>query len=199
MPSANSFTTSKCIIMLLLLVARSVTSFLPASTPLSLRTTSTTTAGMIRRRLHYNSLWVQRQQQQRSASRPLQQTEAAESEDDSSNSRTATGNISNTNDDDDDSSSTNDTSNDPWASYRNRNNIRDQVVSAISKQGGIKVTACTIRNSVNDIMMQHTMTDVATQAMGRTLSCALLMSNGMQEEQTVQISLNCKYGKVLSI
>jgi len=82
--------------------------------------------------------------------------------------------------------------NDPLAAYRNRNNIRDQVVSFISKEGGIKVTACTIRNSVNDIMMQHSMTDVAIQAIGRTMTCALLMSNGIQDEQTVQITLNCK-------
>ncbi|CAB9524332.1 Hsp33 protein [Seminavis robusta] len=56
-------------------------------------------------------------------------------------------------------------SDDPWAGYCNKNNIADQVVSAISKDGRIKVTACTIRNMVNDLMIQHTMT---IQAIGRT-------------------------------
>lgn len=159
--------TVKRIMVLLLIVARSATSFLPAT-----RSSSTIRAaatGM--RQLHYNSHWVQQRR-----TLPLQQ--AADSEDESNSSSSST--------------STTENSDDPWAAFENKNNIRDQVVSAMSKDGGIKVTACTIRNSVNDIMMQHTMTDVAMQAIGRTLTCALLMANGMQAEQTVQISLNCK-------
>ncbi|CAB9511174.1 expressed unknown protein [Seminavis robusta] len=68
------------------------------------------------RRVHYNSLWV-----------PGQHRGAfwkAASEEETS-------------------SSTSTDSDDPWAEYRNKNNIEDQVVSAISKDGGIKVTACT--------------------------------------------------------
>jgi molecular chaperone Hsp33 len=48
--------------------------------------------------------------------------------------------------------------------YRNRNNIRDQVFSAISADGGIKVTAVTARNLLNDMMMKHTLTEVPTGA-----------------------------------
>jgi hypothetical protein len=82
--------------------------------------------------------------------------------------------------------------NDPLAPYRNQNNIDDQVFSAMSKDGSVKVTACTARNLVNDLMIMHTMTAVPANALGRTISCALMMSNGMQEEQTVQITMNCK-------
>ena len=74
--------------------------------------------------------------------------------------------------------------------YRNKSNRRDQVFSAISGDGGIKVTACTARNMVNDLMMQHTLAPVPTEALGRTLICAVLMSNGMQDEQKVQITMN---------
>ena len=138
-----------------------------ASSFLPRTTLSTRPSGALAFRLHYNSAWI-RQRNGRGA------LKAAEEEEGSTNTGT-------TSSDDD-----------PWASFRNRNNINDQVVSAISKDGGIKVTACTIRNMVNDLMMQHTMTDIPIQAIGRTMTCALLMSNGMQEEQTVQITLNCK-------
>jgi hypothetical protein len=79
--------------------------------------------------------------------------------------------------------------NDKFAIYRNRNNIRDQVFSAISGDGGIKVTAVTARNLLNDMMMKHTLTEVPTEALGRTMICALLMSNGIQDEQNVQITM----------
>jgi hypothetical protein len=82
---------------------------------------------------------------------------------------------------------------DPWAIYRNTNNMRDQVFSAISGDGGIKVTVATIRNMVNDISLQHTMTAIPTDALGRTVACSLLMANGIQEEQMVQITINGKY------
>lgn len=74
--------------------------------------------------------------------------------------------------------------------YQNKNNIRDQVFSAISKDGGIKVTAATVRNLVNDMMIQHTLTPVCADGLGRTITCALLMANGIQDEQVVQITMN---------
>lgn len=76
------------------------------------------------------------------------------------------------------------------AEYENKNNIRDQVFSAISKDGSVKVTAGTVRNIVNDMMIMHTMTEVPADAMGRLVTCALLVSNGMQDEQTLQITMN---------
>ena len=76
---------------------------------------------------------------------------------------------------------------DPLAEYRNKNNIDDQVFSAMSKDGSVKVTACTARNLINDVMIMHTMNKTPADALGRTIVCALLMSNGMQEEQTVQL------------
>ena len=79
---------------------------------------------------------------------------------------------------------------DPLEIYRNPSNRRDQVFSAISGDGGIKVTACTTRNLVNDLMLQHDMTPVPTEALGRTLICGVLMANGIQEEQNVQITMN---------
>jgi molecular chaperone Hsp33 len=76
--------------------------------------------------------------------------------------------------------------------YRNPNNRRDQVFSALSGDGGIKVTACTVRNLLNDCMLRHaTMTPVATEALGRTAICALLMAHGTPGEHVVQISLRC--------
>jgi len=80
--------------------------------------------------------------------------------------------------------------NDVLSEYRNEGNLRDQVFSAISKDGGVKVTAATVRNAVNDMMIQHEMNAVSADVLGRTVTCGLLMSNGMQAEQTVQITLN---------
>lgn len=82
------------------------------------------------------------------------------------------------------------TTEDALAEYRNKNNIDDQVFSAISKDGSVKVTACTVRNLINDIMIMQTLTAVPADALGRTITCALLMSNGMQLEQSVQLTLN---------
>ena len=76
--------------------------------------------------------------------------------------------------------------------YKNKNNIDDQIVSAISGNGEIKVTAATIRNLVNDIMMSQTLTAVPADALSRSMTCGLLLSNGMQDEQTFQLTLNCK-------
>jgi molecular chaperone Hsp33 len=76
------------------------------------------------------------------------------------------------------------------ADYVNKNNVRDQVVSAMSEDGSIKVTACTARNLVNDLMMMHTMQTTSADALSRTVVCALLASNGMQAEQTFQITIN---------
>jgi len=67
--------------------------------------------------------------------------------------------------------------------YQNRNNIRDQIFSAISADGGIKVTACTVRNMVNDMMIMHNLTPVPIDALGRAVACSVLVSNGMQDEQ----------------
>eukprot|EP00980_Cylindrotheca_fusiformis_P007827 scaffold1669_cov129-Cylindrotheca_fusiformis.AAC.38 len=74
--------------------------------------------------------------------------------------------------------------------YQNKNNIRDQVFSAMSADGSIKVTACTARNLVNDLMIMHTMTATPADALGRAVTCALLASNGMQDEQIFQLTLN---------
>ena len=76
--------------------------------------------------------------------------------------------------------------------YRNKNNIRDQVFSAISADGSVKVTACTCRNLINDLMIAHTMTATPADALGRSIACVLMMSNGMQAEQTLQVTLKCK-------
>jgi molecular chaperone Hsp33 len=78
----------------------------------------------------------------------------------------------------------------PLAEYINESNQRDQVFSAISDDGSVKVTACTARNLVNDLMIMHTMTPIPADALGRTAMCALLLSNGMQAEQTCQITIN---------
>ena len=74
--------------------------------------------------------------------------------------------------------------------YRNNNNIRDQVFSAISGAGGIKVTAVTARNIMNDLMIQHTMTAISAEALGRTVMCSILMANGIQDEQIIQITIS---------
>lgn len=79
---------------------------------------------------------------------------------------------------------------DPLAKFRNKNNIHDQVFAAISGDGGIKVTVATLRNMINDLSIQHTLTQVPLDALGRTVTCGLLMANGMQQEQMVQITIN---------
>lgn len=85
--------------------------------------------------------------------------------------------------------STTSESTDPLEVYYNRDNNHDQIFSAISGDGGIKVTVATIRNIINDASMQLTTTAVPTDALGRTMTCGLLMANGMQAEQTVQITM----------
>ncbi|KAL3934599.1 MAG: hypothetical protein SGBAC_009719 [Bacillariaceae sp.] len=82
------------------------------------------------------------------------------------------------------------TDGDELAEFRNKNNIRDQVFSAMSADGSIKVTVCTARNLVNDLMIMHTLTATPSDALGRAVTCALMMSNGIQEEQMVQLTLN---------
>ena len=84
------------------------------------------------------------------------------------------------------------TSHDLFEQYRNENNVRDQVFSAISQDGSVKVTACTARNLVNDLMLAHTLTATPADALGRAVICALMMSNGIQDEQTVQLTFNGK-------
>jgi len=74
--------------------------------------------------------------------------------------------------------------------YNNKNNIKDQILSAISADGTIKVTVCTVRNLINEVSMMHNMSKVPTDALGRLLVCSLLMSNGMQPEQTCQLSID---------
>lgn len=73
--------------------------------------------------------------------------------------------------------------------YSNKNNLDDQVFSAISADGGLKVTVCTTRNLVNEFMIQHTMNAVPGDALGRATITALLASNGMQAEQMFQLTL----------
>lgn len=77
--------------------------------------------------------------------------------------------------------------------FKNENNMRDQVFSAISKDGSVKVTVCTARNILNDLMLAHSLTTTPADALGRTIVCSLLMSNGIQDEQTLQITMNCKF------
>ena len=110
--------------------------------------------------------------------------------------------------------------------YQNKNNLDDQVFSAISADGGLKVTVATIRNLLNEFMIQespslccfvvcygvfaavctnmccfsfifincetrifqHTMNAVPGDALGRATLCALMSSNGMQEEQIFQLT-----------
>ena len=76
--------------------------------------------------------------------------------------------------------------------YQNKKNLRDQVLSVISANGEIKVTAATTRNLVNDVMLAHNLAAVPADALARAMTCSLLLSNGMQAEQTFQLTLNCE-------
>lgn len=73
--------------------------------------------------------------------------------------------------------------------YRNKNNIDDQIFTAISADGGLKVTVATVRNLLNEFMIQHSMNPVPGDALGRATICALMASSGMQEEQMFQLSM----------
>jgi len=88
-------------------------------------------------------------------------------------------------------SNNDDTKEAPYEEYRNKNNIRDQILAAISSNGEIKVTAATTRNLVNDVMMRQSLTAVPADALGRSMTCSLLLSNGMQEDQTFQLTMAC--------
>jgi len=76
------------------------------------------------------------------------------------------------------------------SSFENKNNINDQIVSCISGDGGIKVTVCTVRNMVNDMMIMHNLTPVPIDALGRAVACSVLASNGMQAEQVFQLTVD---------
>jgi len=80
--------------------------------------------------------------------------------------------------------------NDDLTKYQNPTNRDDQVFSAISGDGGIKVTVATVRNLVNDLMMQHNLSPTPGDALGRLVTCSVLMANGMQDEQQLQITIN---------
>jgi molecular chaperone Hsp33 len=75
--------------------------------------------------------------------------------------------------------------------FKNKNNLDDQIFSAISGNGEIKVTACTLRNLVNDAMIQQSLTATPANALARSMACGLLLSNGMQKEQTFQLTMAC--------
>ena len=75
--------------------------------------------------------------------------------------------------------------------YKNNFNLDDQLLSCISGNGEIKVTACTIRNLVNDVMIQQTLTATPADALARSMACTLMLSNGMQTEQTYQLTMAC--------
>ncbi len=75
--------------------------------------------------------------------------------------------------------------------YKNKNNINDQIFAAISGNGEMKVTATTIRNLVNDVMIQQSLTPTPADALARSMACGLLLSNGMQAEQTFQLTMSC--------
>lgn len=77
------------------------------------------------------------------------------------------------------------------SAYENRNNIDDQVFSAMSGCGGVKVTCATMRNLVNDSIQMHRMEAVPADALARSVTCGLLLSNGMPDAHTVQITTAC--------
>jgi hypothetical protein len=73
--------------------------------------------------------------------------------------------------------------------FQNPNNNNDQIYSALSASGSLKVTTCTIRNLLNEMMLQHNLTPVPADVLGRSTTCCLLASSGMQEEQMFQMSV----------
>lgn len=73
--------------------------------------------------------------------------------------------------------------------FLNENNLDDQVFSAMSGDGSLKVTVATVRNLVNEMMIWHSMNPVPADALARATTCALLAGNGMQPEQTFQLSV----------
>ena len=75
--------------------------------------------------------------------------------------------------------------------YKNKNNIDDQIFAAISGNGEMKVTAATVRNLVNDVMIQQSLTPTPADALSRSMTCGLLLSNGMQKEQIFQLTMSC--------
>jgi len=74
--------------------------------------------------------------------------------------------------------------------YLNPDNRNDQVFAAISGNGSLKVTVATTRNLVNENIMAHEMSEVPADALGRLMTCGLLIGNGMQDEQVLQISVD---------
>ena len=78
---------------------------------------------------------------------------------------------------------------DALSRFQNPNNNADQIFSALSSDGTLKVTTCTIRNLLNEMMLQHNMNPIPADALGRATMCALLASSGMQPEQMFQLSV----------
>lgn len=59
----------------------------------------------------------------------------------------------------------------------------------MSADGGLKVTVATIRNLLNEMMIQHNMNPLPGDVLGRATLCALMASSGMQDEQLFQLTL----------
>jgi molecular chaperone Hsp33 len=43
---------------------------------------------------------------------------------------------------------------------------------------------------MNDLMMQQTLSPVSADCLGRTIICSVLLANGMQDKQLMQITMN---------
>jgi len=70
------------------------------------------------------------------------------------------------------------------------NNNDDFLISALSENMEVSVKVLTARNIVQDAMIRHQMKPLATDALGRVMICSLLMSNGLKDQETLQLTFS---------
>lgn len=67
---------------------------------------------------------------------------------------------------------------------------KDEMCGGISKDGLVSAKAIVITSMIKELTVRHSASPVASAAIGRSVTCALLMADGMSENDTIQIHFN---------
>lgn len=68
--------------------------------------------------------------------------------------------------------------------------MKDEMCGGISKDGLVSAKAIVITSMVKELTVRHRASPVASAALGRSMTCALLMADGMSSNDTIQIHFN---------
>mmetsp|Transcript_9319 Transcript_9319/g.17756 ORF Transcript_9319/g.17756 Transcript_9319/m.17756 type:complete len:362 (-) Transcript_9319:134-1219(-) len=65
---------------------------------------------------------------------------------------------------------------------------KDYLISALSENLEVSVKVLSARELVQEAVVKQQLQPLATDALGRTMLCALLMSNGLKDQETLQLN-----------